>query len=157
MTWKTASLAAIALLLVTNLVTGVKLHSASQRWQDLASRQAGMAAGQVYEASVDLGSVSSPAQADSLLRAVLKLDSAYYTLYELELQNRLPQGPRRWSETVNVIQGPLRAMLASGDYSGLPAAKQRLAKLAALLPPNQGNPLAELRAAQNRLDDVFAK
>jgi hypothetical protein len=157
MTWKTVALAVIALLIVTNLVTGVQLRSSARRWQDLSARQAGMAAGQVYEASADLESVSTSAQADSLLRAVTKLETAYYALYELELQNQLPGGPRRWSESVNVIQQPLQFALSSGDYSGLPAAKQRLKKLADLLKPNQGDPLAQLRAARSRLDEVFAK
>lgn len=160
MAWKRISLLVIGLLLLTNLVTVVKLSASRHRWVDLYVRDAGMAVGQIHEASLDLEPVTAPPQTedrDRLQRAVLKLETAYYALYELELQQQLPMAPRSWSQSVNVIQGPLRSMLVTGDYSDLPAAKQRLRQLADLLPLDQIDKAAELRAAQHRLDEPFAQ
>lgn len=160
MNWRNLSLAVIALLLVTNLVTGARLRSSTQQWKRVHATAASVAVGQINEAGWDLEPVtlnSEPAARDRILSAVMKLQIAYDALIELERDRQLAGGPRTWSMSVNVTQGPLRTMLITGDYSELPAVKARLAKMAALIPLGQSDALAELRMAQPRLDEVFAQ
>lgn len=116
-----------------------------------------MAVGALLDAAWAVEPISDPADVETkerVFRAYKALQTAYDSLYALESRDRLSSYGPRWSEVTNTLQGPLGAMVVTGDYTELPTVKRRLAGIAGLLPITGANVLASLQRGQSRLIEV---
>lgn len=146
---------AVGLLIVTNIITGWSLFSTTREAKEQARRDARHAVGQIHETLWDLQAHAETGARDRLLGAVLKLQFAYQTLYDLELSGDIPAGGRRWSTTLNVLLGPIQQALVTGDAAELPVMRTRLERLIALVPLQEKEPLVQLRERLDQVEAVF--
>lgn len=149
--------AVAALLLVTNLLTGWLLISARRESREADRNDASMAVGALLDAAWAIEPITDPADVETKdrgLRAYKALQTAYDSLYALESRNKLSAYGPRWAEVTNTLQGPLGAMILTGDYRELPTVKRRLVGIAGLMPTTGANALASLQQGQSRLSEV---